>query len=855
MAFVCLLPALLLAAAGTPNAMGADAAPALSPETKARIAELKKKGAACYPQWSTWTPQLKARFADLKPEAELEKMRLDFLQSAREILKLDPSDWDTRNNLGTAYLCENKPDPAIEQFQYVLKAEKTTGLHKANALLGMASAMFLKKDQAAMVKYLRETAQIRLEKEVWRGPRRYEETTPADHAKGVLFFLDGLNMDDLKLPRHSGAKVFPAAQNAEYTEEFVSLETVTLELGGGMKEDDARAALLRLKLNLFGIEVKAADASQGQPGFVVKINSEKTPAAPDRPQGYALAVTRDGAVINGRDKLGATWGVVSLIQLIDREKKAIRVCRIEDWPDVLNRCERGTAEHALFSKMDTILSGGFNEYRSPITRAAAIAATRQLGAFGIKHFIDVKNVIEPQIFPLTSERTRAFHREVFSELAENGCNVFWNYDDNRFPMHPQDVKISGTAAKQDAKYLGRLFAELKKSHPDFEMIYCPPYYWGPFYSQGLNSRPEQTRDEYLAEIGRHMNQPGLYIFWTGHRVVSYKLRSEDMDWITGLIRQKPAYWQNRPGLHNAYNYIAEEMTGFRDWYYDGFYGDISLYYLNTDVRAGASILSTGADCLWNVKGYDPKRSIRQAMAMLYGEKMFDILHPASLELAKLDKYRYGAITPEALAEIPELERIAKFAEERWNRAKAYNPEALEKMPGYFAAGVGFAMKIADAAKAKPDFTRIYAKKIAESRARAEKEIGLNESAGDIFISPAVCIGSTIMRGAQTEALSRVRFPFAGEAGTAYDIHVCGEQEPEFYGDPAPINIRISLNGTSVYEGSCNLEFRAVKTAKFAMPGNLVKAENTVKIEMLTDGINQHAGPFVALYAIVLKKAQ
>ena len=40
-----------------------------------------------------------------------------------------------------------------------------------------------------------------------------------------------------------------------------------------------------------------------------------------------------------------------------------------------------------------------------------------------------------------------------------------------------------------------------------------------------------------------------------------------------------------------------------------------------------------------------------------------------------------------------------------------------------------------------------------------------------------------------------------------------------------------------------------------MPGNLVKAENTVKIEMLTDGINQHAGPFVALYAIVLKKAQ
>ena len=75
MAFVCLLPALLLAAAGTPNAMGADAAPVLSPETKARIAELKKKGAACNPQRSTWTPQLKARFADLKPQAELEKKR------------------------------------------------------------------------------------------------------------------------------------------------------------------------------------------------------------------------------------------------------------------------------------------------------------------------------------------------------------------------------------------------------------------------------------------------------------------------------------------------------------------------------------------------------------------------------------------------------------------------------------------------------------------------------------------------------------------------------------------------------------------------------------------------------------
>ncbi len=842
----------------------AEPAPAPGPEAKAEIKRLKDWGGLHYVQWSMFTPQRKARFTELKTDAELETMRVEYLRSLEKILKLDPTDWATRNHLGVAFLCENKPDPAIDAFEAVLRAEGPDPAQKANARLGMASAMFLKNDTAAMIRWLKELAAMGLpsEQDAWRGPRRYFETSPVDQAKSALRFLDGVNVDDFKLPQHTGAKPFPAPREAVFEETFIPLKTLTLALGGGLKPEDVRVDLLRQKLTRFGIELAvAADAQPriGAGGFTVRLNLDKEPVAPDHPQGYALAVTREGAVINGRDALGTTWGVVSLIQLLDPTRKAIRVCRIADWPDVINRADRGgltagTLEHALFSKMDVIVTDGLNEYRSPITRAAVNAASRQMAAFGIRHYVDIKNLIEPQLFPLTSERTYAFHREVFDEIAANRGNVLWNYDDNRFPMHPRDVEISGTAAKQDAAYLGRLFADVKKAHPDFEMLYCPPYYWGPYYSFGLDRYPERTRDAYLTAIGEHMNQPGLRIFWTGHRVVSYRLRKADMDWITARIKQKPAYWQNRPGPHNAYNYITDEMTGFRDWYYDGFYGDIGFYYLNTSVQFGASMLSAAADCLWNVKGYDPKRSIRQAVAMLYGEKMFDILHPVSLELGKLDKYKYGRITPEALTEIPELARIAAFVETRWKQAKAYNPEALREMPGYVGAGVGFAKAIVAAAKGKPDFRKLYAKAIADSRARAEKEIGLDPKAGDLFISPADCVGPTILRGAQTEGLNRVRFPFAAAPGVGYDLHLCGEQEPEFWeGDP--VAIRISLNGATVYEGPCKLPFRDVKTATFALPADNVKAQNTVDIEMVTDGMNPHAGPFAALYAVVLKKTK
>lgn len=86
---IVLAVGLALLGAGMANVSAAAAAAGPGPETKAKIQQLKDFGGTCYIQWSMFTPQMKARFTELKPDAELEKMFDIMKHAALELAKLD----------------------------------------------------------------------------------------------------------------------------------------------------------------------------------------------------------------------------------------------------------------------------------------------------------------------------------------------------------------------------------------------------------------------------------------------------------------------------------------------------------------------------------------------------------------------------------------------------------------------------------------------------------------------------------------------------------------------------------------------------------------------------------------------
>ena len=58
---------------------------------------------------------------------------------------------------------------------------------------------------------------------------------------------------------------------------------------------------------------------------------------PAKDEGYALAVGAEGAVIAGRDRRGAFYGVSSFVQLVHswgRQSVAVRRARVRDWPQL-----------------------------------------------------------------------------------------------------------------------------------------------------------------------------------------------------------------------------------------------------------------------------------------------------------------------------------------------------------------------------------------------------------------------------------------------------------------------------------------------------------------------------------------
>ena len=827
-------------------------------------AKQKAEALAHLAQASSFGARFAARYVELRPEDEIRQLAADHLAYCKELVELNPENASYRIALGALYVERGEADKAIAQFGAALEQPNLSPFQQGDALTGLASAALLKEDRDAAIEYCKDLAARGL-----KTTRRYW-LNPVNEAKYALQFLKEPDLDYLRLPFHTGARAFPKPQQATYTDDFVPLTKVALALGKDVTADDARVRLLKTKFTRFGI------AFAGQARFTIKIRTEVEPKAPEKPEGYALTVTRDEAVINGHDAQGVLWGIVSLIQLVDREGGLkIRICEIRDWPDTARRgflqgYWKDALEYMLFCKMNTVVSQSgvqitdaspfrpWTLLQKEICKNVSTAFT----AFGMKHYYGFRQWTMYPKLALSSERTFGLHVQICSEIARNGGHIYFPYDDGRFPLPEADLKAFGSATNIDAKYVTRLFRAVRKKHPGFHLVFCPPFYWGP---DAAASYPE-PREPYLKSLGEHLG-PGVEVFWTGPRVKGYSKNKEQVAWYTNLTKRKPMIFQNGTGPHNLLSYITDVTPQWKTWHYEGFFENgIEAYLKNAHMGMEAPQTATLADCLWNLEGYDATASIRHAVAMLYGKEMFGILDVANQALAYLDKYQYGAVTPEAVTEIPEIERRVKIAEEAYTRGLAYNAFSLENFPGALGRGVHFAKRLLRAAKNAPDFFTRYKKDLAATRALAEKEVGVDAAKGDILKLPIDLLGgtlivydnrcpkrfATLLRGQKT-AIPRTTTSFVCDPfppSGPYELRLSAQDDDAV----APCKIRIAVNGKAIFEGPSKFVRFGWSVEKLTIPFDCLKRGNTLVIENLEDSAVGSGPPWFMINYAVIKKA-
>ena len=622
----------------------------------------------------------------LRSKEAVAQMEKDHRAALEDLVKLNPDNAGYRLSLGSQYLLDKAADKAAAAFRSGLEIKGISPRQQSECLLGLANAAQLKGDRAAAIGYCKDLVGRNLSL-----PQQRNMTRPTDEAKFFLAYAES-DLDFLKLPVYTGAKAFPPAQQAAYREEFVPLTSVKLVLGKSVRQDDVRIKLLKTKFGRLGITF--ADNAP----FTVNIATGTGPEAPNKPEGYALTVTKTGAAISSHDAQGTLWGIVSLIQLVDHEQAPrIRLAEIVDYPTLpvrgyLQFSWKNALEFMLFCKLNTLVSQAgpqlfYNHAGLPLTplqREISKAQSEAFTAFGLRHYQGIMTWTMWYMLPLSSERTFDLQFEICSEIARHGGHVYYPYDDIRFPMHPADVEKFGTAAAIDAKHITRLFQAVRQQYPGFQMVFCPPFYWGPHPKNPYG----EPREAYLESVGKHLD-PAIDVFWTGPRVKSYQKTPADVAWITGLIKRKPMIFQNGTGQHNLLAYLTDDYGGWRIWHYPGFFeNDIAGYLKNSHMPDEASAVATLADFQWNMKTYHLEDSIRRVVPLLCGKEMFDILNPAGEALWIFDKYKYGSFTPEAVKELPELEKNLAIAEAAWQKAVAYNAFSL----GIFNGSLGRAIK-------------------------------------------------------------------------------------------------------------------------------------------------------------------
>ena len=175
-----------------------------------------------------------------------------------------------------------------------------------------------------------------------------------------------------------------------------------------------------------------------------------------------------------------------------------------------------------------------------------------------------------------------------------------------FNLSLDDISQGINAASQ-AKVVNEIFHRLRAKDPEAQMIFCPTFY----SSNGTGYEGKQQ--PYLEIIARELDKD-VYLFWTGESTVGAVTRkgAETFRKISG---HRIFLWDNypvndgHPTMHlGPVVNLDPELCAV----VDGYMGN--PHFKQNEINRIP--LATCADYAWNPAGYDPARSIGQAILHL-----------------------------------------------------------------------------------------------------------------------------------------------------------------------------------------------------------------------------------------------
>ncbi|MDD5678673.1 MAG: FG-GAP-like repeat-containing protein [Kiritimatiellae bacterium] len=716
-----------------------------------------------------------------------------------------------------------------------------------------------------------------------------KEDLTMTHLNGV-----GRQGAEFDVPYYTG-KVYPTPQSAQYQETFLPLTRAGLLLGKDIAPDDARVALLIERIKRFGGAADIVKSPQdpcdtliliGETGLHEDLIQGKS--VPDRAEGYLLhCAVKDGkpmVFLRGKDFHGLLWAITAFNQLVKVEKgrPVVRGATILDFPDA-----PGKRGYTPFSDDDNATAAWFGvnvlranvvlyrqlrksynwteeaqkQWRTRIQKIGAVLNPLRIAWYDAMIPFDTSKPPETESLRSKSEADFQLVVKTGMALAAAGGNLSLQYDDWRLPLRGDDIRDFGTARAADIYFLNKVYSAVAAKYPDFKILFCPPFYWGP--GSDSSAAYGESRDEYLAAIGKELPK-AIEIFWTGPKVKSNKITAENMRWITNLIGRKPVYYQNTCGTYHSslyYAYPPEPMAAWKNWYYDGFFNDLAFYTYNGE---DPYINLTVQDAMWNTKAYDPAASGIEAAKKLVGPDAYPQLVEAFQALATMDDY--GWFTPTALAakNVAEVRRKTELLTKLFEAA----PAPLKSRWTLLGQFVGYRKGYLSQLLKNPNLK--YLTGVAEDvKALAAKEAHADAGRGDVILTPgdfqakrspvyyrkdAMLRYVTWINGAKSAAPAlEAEFQLASPLTGNSELVIAGLD----HNVKPPCRIRIRLNGNTVFEGPNPFAHDRWTLHSFKVKGAFLRdgAPNTLKIENLEDSDSTTGAPWFMLNYAVLRPEQ
>lgn len=681
-----------------------------------------------YSCWCDWYQTRWAKNTDSlepTPQAELDEISDKYIEKCAKKLEENPKSANAHEDYGEALYFRERWAVARKEFEAALKLEPEASYAGIRRLYRVAETYYGEGNLEKCKEVLKHALDLNVNTFV-RGGANWSV-----RAYDAYMYLTDEDLNYYKMPRDTGFKPFPEPQQFESTETFAACPKIAINLKG-VSDKDARIVLLAKKLSWRGFKW-----SIGGEGYPLSIALDAS-APVDKREGYTLEATEKGASIQARDLRGILWGIVSFLQITDEKNHTIRVCKVNDWPDCPRRGYLGTfwsgcTEFTVFNKMTTVVHQGhpiLNGELSPLNVYQCERMGNEFRDLGIEVQYGILSWTMDMAWPYAWKSFLGMQIEIGKKIASMGAGVYYPNDDCRYMpdvLKPIDLEGGKKPSDYDAQHILDFYTAIKKDYPDFIMTYCPPWYWGPYGSYPY----DDDRDKYLRSM--RILPPEVSIIWTGERVKSYHKRKSSVDWVSGLTHHKPLLFQNATGPHSRLSYVVDR-TDWNGWHYPGFFeNDIEGYLKNATTPTECPQITSLADCLWNVKGYEPDRGIRRGLSNYIGEQAFKAFDRAYNDLCYIDKYEYGRISTEVRDEnLEEIERKLKNIEDATEELHRLTSTNFMRTCAAWMRAVEWFRGMRNAVKNPPDFKKMYSGPLGRVRDMA-LAAGYDAKNGDILL--------------------------------------------------------------------------------------------------------------------------